>query len=298
MNEIVIKENINIEDMIYKIRGKQVMLDFDLAKLYQCTNGTKDINKAVKRNINKFPNDFYFQLTISECEQVSRFQNGTLKNQRGYNIKYLYHAFTEQGVAMLASVLKTNVAETVSINIMRAFVAMHKYISNEYIEQRYMQNMLIKHDNDIKLLQESFEKFEEKQSVNEIYFHGKIYDAYSRIVDILNSAKREIIIIDGYSDKTTLDIISNSKVQTILITKKKSNLKLIDINKYHKQYHNLKIIYNETFHDRYIIIDNKTFYHLGASINYAGSKTFGVNILADTSVKKALISDIKKIING
>ena len=295
MNEIMIKENINIEDMIYEIRGKQVMLDSDLAKLYRVE--TKRINEAVRNNPLKFPERFSWKLTDEESklflveifDQKTETRGGKYKNPR---------VFTEQGVAMLATILKSDIAVKVSIRIMDAFVAMHKYISNEYIEQRYMQNMLIKHDNDIKLLQESFEKLEEKQSVNEIYFHGKIYDAYSRIVDILKSAKKEVIIIDGYSDKTTLDIISNSKVKTILITKKKANLKQIDIDKYHKQYHNLKIIYNETFHDRYIIIDNKTFYHLGASINYAGSKTFGVNILADTSVKKALISDIKKIING
>lgn len=297
MNEIMIKENINIEDMIYEIRGKQVMLDSDLAMLYCCKNGTKEINQAVTRNKEKFPERFSWVLDDNE-ENIFWSQFVTKKiEKRGGRYKNP-RVFTEQGVAMLATILKSDIAVKVSIRIMDAFVAMHKYISNEYIEQKYMQNMLIKHDNDIKLLQESFEKLEEKQSVNEIYFHGKIYDAYSRIVDILKSAKKEVIIVDGYSDKTTLDIISNSKVKTILITKKKSNLKQIDINKYHKQYHNLKIIYNETFHDRYIIIDNKTFYHLGASINYAGSKTFGVNILADTSVKKALISDIKKIING
>ncbi len=172
MNSIIINEELNIEDMIYKVRGKQVMLDFDLAKLYKCANGTKDINKAVKRNINRFPEDFYFKLTLSECEELSRFQNGTLKVQRGYNIKYLYHAFTEQGVAMLASVLKTSVAETVSVDIMRAFVNMKKYISNSYLEQTYMKNMLLKHDNDIKLLQESFKKFDEKKITNEIYFNG------------------------------------------------------------------------------------------------------------------------------
>ena len=298
MNEIIAKENVNIEDMIYEIRGKQVMLDFDLARLYQCTNGTKDINKAVKRNINKFPDDFYFQLTVSECEQVSRFQNGTLKNQRGYNIKYLYHAFTEQGVAMLASVLKTNVAERISIDIMRAFVAMHKYISNEYLEQRYMQNMLIRHDNDIKLLQESFKKFEEKKTTNEIYFNGQIYDAYSKIIDILNTAKKEIIIIDGYTDKSLLDIIRKIKTNVIIITKNKTKITKLDLEKYNKQYHNLKIIYNETLHDRYFIIDKNTIYHLGASINYAGSRTFSINLLEDKLVKDALIKNILKIING
>ena len=159
-----------------------------------------------------------------------------------------------------------------------------------------MKNMLIKHDNDIKLLQESFKRFEEKKNVNEIYFNGQIYDAYSKIVDILNNSKNRIIIIDGYSDKTTLDIIRNVKTDVILITKSKSNIKKIDLKKYQKQYNNLKLIYDDTFHDRYIIIDNDIVYHLGTSINFAGSRTFSINILEDTLIKKALINKINNII--
>src|SRR5574344_1956427 len=121
--------------MIYEIRGVQVMLDSDLARLYGCTNGTKDINKAVKRNPSRFPNDFYFQLQMNECP---RFQSGTLRTQKGKNIKYLPHAFTQQGIAMLSSVLHTEIAEKVSINIMRSFVSMRKYISSSLIEQRYI----------------------------------------------------------------------------------------------------------------------------------------------------------------
>lgn len=293
MNEIITNEELNIEDMIYEIRGKHVMLDSDLGMLYKCANGTKTINQAVSRHKDRFPNDFYFQLTITEYKNLwSQF--GTAKSKMVRSIPY---AFTEQGVAMLATVLRTEVAAKVSINIMRAFVAMHKYISNNLIEQRYMQNMLLKHDNDIKLLQESFKKFEEKKIINEIYFSGQIYDAYSKIIDILKTAQKTIIVIDGYCDKTTLDIIKNTNVKTFLITKRKTNLKTIDINKYNKQYHNLKIIYNETFHDRYIIIDKNIVYHCGASINYAGSRTFSINILEDNIVKHDLIDNITKLIN-
>ena len=296
MEEVMIKETIDIEHIIYEIRGKQVMLDSDLAKLYQVE--TKRINEAVRRNPAKFPERFCFKLTLEECNFL-RSQFATLNkydNSRGRNIKYIPYAFTEQGVAMLATILKSKTAVETSIRIMDAFVSMHKYIAYEYLEQRNMQNMLIKHDNDIRLLQASFRKFEDKQKVNEIYFHGKIYDAYSRIVDILKSAKKEIIIVDGYSDKTVLDIISNTEIKTILITKKNTNLKLVDLNKYYKQYHNLKIYYDETFHDRYIIIDKEIIYHLGASINYAGSKTFSINILSDISVKQTLLKEIDKII--
>ena len=297
MNSVIKNEDLNIEDMIYEVRGKHIMLDSDLAKLYECANGTKDINKAVKRNIERFPDDFYFQLTKEEYYNILRFQFGTLELEQGKYSKYLPYAFTEQGVSMLSSVLRTSVAANVSVNIMRAFVVMKKYISNNYLEQTYMKNMLLKHDNDIKLLQESFKKFDEKKIVNEIYFNGQIYDAYSKIINILRTAKEQIIIIDGYTDKTTLDIIRNTNVKTILITKRKTNLNATDINKYNKQYHNLKIIYNETFHDRYIIIDNNIVYHCGASINHAGSRTFSINILEDNIVKHDLINNINKLIN-
>ena len=134
MNELVIKD-INVEDMIYEIRGKHVMLDSDLAKLYQYKNGTKTINLAVKRHINRFPKRFMFQMTLEECRIISRFQFETLKG-KGHNIKYLPYAFTEEGVAMLSSILRTVVAEEVSISIMRAFVTMKKYISSNLLEQK------------------------------------------------------------------------------------------------------------------------------------------------------------------
>lgn len=185
------------------------MLDSDLAKLYGCSNGTKDINKAINRNKEKFPEDFYFQLTKEEYYKIPRFHFGTLELKQGKYSKYLPHVFTEQGVAMLSSVLKTSIAAKVSIDIIRAFVTMRKYISNNLIEQQYINKLVLEHDNDIKLLQESFDKLEEKKLKNEIYFNGQIYDAYSKIIDMLNKGKKEVIIIDSYADKKVLDIISN-----------------------------------------------------------------------------------------
>ena len=130
MNEIIEKEN--IEDLIYEIRGKQVMLDSDLARLYNCVNGTKTINQAVNRHLDRFPNDFYFQLNEDEYNSL-RSQTGTLKNKRGAHKKYLPYVFTEQGVAMLATILRTKIASQISISIMRAFVKMRHYIgNNEY----------------------------------------------------------------------------------------------------------------------------------------------------------------------
>ncbi len=158
MNNLVVKEN-EITNKIYNIRGVQVMLDSDLAKLYGCTNGTKDINKAVKRNIDKFPEDFYFQLTENEYNYL-RSQIVTANRNMSRTLPYV---FTEQGVAMLATVLKTEVASKVSVAIMKAFVIMHKYISNDLIEQKHINNMVIQHDEDIKELKESFDSFKENK---------------------------------------------------------------------------------------------------------------------------------------
>ena len=142
MDEIIEKEEIKVEKMIYEIRGKQVMLDRDLAKLYECANGTKTINLAVKRHIKRFPERFMFQLTQTEYYEILRSQSGTLELEQGQYSKYLPYVFTEQGVAMLATVLKTSVAEEVSIKIMDAFVAMRHFISSDLIEQKYINKNL------------------------------------------------------------------------------------------------------------------------------------------------------------
>lgn len=201
-----------------------------------------------------------------------------------------------QGVAMLATVLKTSIASQMSVSIMRAFVTMRKFISTNLIEQRYMNNQVLKNTEDIKLLQESFQKFEEKRKNNEIYFNGQIFDAYSKIHEILKTAKKKIIVIDGYADNTILDIIKRLSVEVVIITKKDNLLTKQDITKYNKQYHNLKVIYDNTFHDRYFIIDNKIVYHCGASINRIGYKTFSINLISDEEVCNSLISKANKII--
>ena len=290
MNEIV--EELKIEKMIYEVRGKQVMLDSDLAKLYQCSNGTKEINQAVKNNLEKFPERFSWKLTNEESKGflVKNFDQKI--ERRGGRYKEP-RVFTEQGVAMLATILKSKIATEVSIRIMDAFVAMRKYIGNNLIEQRYINHLVIEHEDKIKLLENSFEKLETKK--NEIYFNGQIYDAYSKILDILSEAKEEIIIIDGYADKSVLDMIRNTEVKVILIIKNCGNLKEQDILKYQEQYNNLHLIYDTSFHDRYIILDKKIFYHCGASLNHAGSKTFSINTLEDEMVKKSLLEKFAKI---
>ena len=288
-----IEEKIDVENLIYEIRGKQVMLDSDLSKLYQCKNGTKEVNQAVKNNIEKFPDRFSFLITNEEYENLRSkilTSNNNIKKHGGrrYNIR----VFTEQGVAMLATILKSDVATKVSIAIMDAFVKMRSYISNNSIEQRYINNQVMKNTEDIKILKETFDKF--KPNINQIYFNGQIYDAYSKIVDIISSAEKEIILIDNYADKSVLDIISKINKDVLLITKDNNLLKDIDINKYNKQYRNLKIIYDNTFHDRYIILDNKEVYHCGASINHAGCKTFSINKIEDQIIIDLLVNNIKK----
>ena len=295
MNELTVNE-IKIENMIYEIRDKQVMLDSDLARLYQVE--TKRINEAVKRNPEKFPERFCFMLDDYECAILrSQFATSNEKQTRGGR-RYNMMVFTEQGVAMLATILKSNIATKVSIRIMDAFVAMRHYIGNNEYRLSNVEAKVLEHDNDIKLLQESFQKFEEKKVINEIYFNGQIYDAYSKIIDIFKEAREELIIIDGYSDKTVLDMIKELTCKIILITKKNSNLKGLDIEKYNTQYHNLNIIYNDTFHDRYFIIDKEIIYHSGTSINHAGSRTFSVNILEDELVKETLLNKIEEITDG
>ena len=295
MNEIIEKDK--VENLIYEIRGKQVMLDSDLANLYECANGTKDINKAVKRNIERFPDDFYFQLTQEEYENL-KFQNGTSKLIKHGGVRKIPYVFTEQGVAMLSSVLKTKIAAEVSVRIMRAFVKMRHYINNNENRLSNIEMKVIEHDKNIRLLQESFDKLSEKRKKSEIYFKGQIYDAYSKIIDIFNQTKQELIIIDTYADKKLLDIIKELNFNVIIITKKNNLLSKGSIEKYNEQYNNLKVIYDNTFHDRYFIIDNQKVYHCGTSINRIGHKTFSINSIEDKEVIYPLINKIKKLIQN
>ena len=296
MNELITKKDLKIEDMIYEIRGKQVMLDSDLALLYNCKNGTKTINLAVKRHINRFPERFMFQLTEAESKSIwfqIETKYGKIETRGGkYNKPFV---FTEQGVAMLSAVLRTNVAEEVSLKIMDAFVAMKHYIGNNELRLSNVETKILEHDNRIKLLQESFKKFEEKKKITDIYFHGQIFDAYSIILNIFKSTKKELIIVDSYADNTVLDIIKRLKVNVIIISTDKLLTKQ-EISKYSKQYSNLKVIFNNTFHDRYFILDKKEVYHCGASINRIGYKTFSITLIGDEKVSNSIIKNVEEII--
>ena len=284
--------SINIKSKIYVIRGKQVMLDSDLAILYKCSNGTKAINQAVSRNRDRFPPDFYFQLSKEEHKNLkSQIVTSSCDKEHG-GVRKMPYVFTEQGVAMLASVLRTKIAADVSIGIMRAFVEMRKYISNNLFD---ISKALTNLDDRVKVLEDAFVK----SDGTGIYYEGSIYDAYSAIIDIFKKAKKSLIIIDNYVDKDTLDIIAKfNEIKVSIITNKDTSyIKNIDIDKYNKEYSNLNIFYNKSFHDRFFIIDKKDVYHCGTSINRIGLKTFAINKIIDEGINKTFIDNINNIIN-
>ena len=285
MNQVIEKEEIKIENLIYEIRGKQVMLDSDLARLYECKNGTKVINQAVKRHINRFPERFMFQLTEEEYNLL-RSQVVTANNNMSRNLPYV---FTEQGVAMLSAVLRTPVAEEVSIKIMDAFVQMKKLIYNNILDRSYIDNMVIKHDKDIKLLQESLNKMNKEKEYDGIFFKGQVYDSYSLLMKILNKAKKKITIIDNYIDKNLLDILREINKDILIITNKYNNQ---DYTKYQSQYNNITLKINNNIHDRFIIIDNKELYHVGASLKDLGKKCFAINKIDSDKWLKEIIKEV------
>ena len=288
MNKIVVSDNIKIENMIYEIRGKKFMLDSDLAKLYNVE--TKRINEAVRNNIEKFPERYCFKLSDNESnnllvenfDQKIEKRGGKYKNPR---------VFTEQGVYMLATILKSKEATKITIAIMDTFVVMKSIINTSLIEQKYFNELTIKNTEDIKLLQESFNKLNTKESNNHIFYEGQIYDSYSLLIDILSKAKKEIIIIDNYAGKKLFDIIKNINVKVKIYTE---NIDNISKEKYEKQYNNIEIINTNTFHDRFIIIDNKTLYHSGASFKDLGKKCFAITKMEDDNILKELLDKLKK----
>ncbi len=286
MNKIVVSDNIKIENMIYEIRGKNVMLDSDLAMLFGYE--TKQLNRQVLRNINRFPENYCFQITDTEYISL-RCQNGTLKNGRGEHRKYLPYVFTEYGITMLAGILKSELAIKMSLRIVDIFITMKNYINTSLIEQKYFNELTIKNTEDIKLLQESFDKLNTKESNNHIFYEGQIYDAYSLLIDILSKAKKEIIIIDNYAGKKLFDIIKNINVKVKIYTE---NIDNISKEKYEKQYNNLEIINTNIFHDRFIIIDNKVLYHSGASFKDLGKKCFAITKMEDNNILKELLNKI------
>ena len=287
MNEIIKKEEITVENMIHEIRGKQVMLDRDVAMLFGYE--TKYLNRQVQRNINRFPDNYCFQLTEEENKNL-RCQFVTSSSNTNYGgRRYTPYVFTEYGITMLAGILKSDTAVEMSLKIVNTFIAMRKYINNNLIEQKYINKLVIKDHERINLLEESFNKLEEKTKRNSIFFEGQIYDAYSLIIDILNTSNKEIIIIDNYAGKELLDILKDINKDITIISK---NINNELEKKYLSQYQNIKFIHKDSFHDRFIIIDKQILYHCGSSFKDLGKKCFAISKIEDIQILNNLIKEI------
>ncbi|MEE1240846.1 MAG: ORF6N domain-containing protein [Bacteroidaceae bacterium] len=269
-----------IESLIKVIRGQQVMLDRDLATLYGVE--VKRLNEQVKRNIKRFPKDFMFQLTKEEC---LRSQFATLNEGRGQHLKYMPYVFTENGVAMLSSVLRSDTAIEVNIRIMRAFTSMRHFLQNnaevfqrlstlEY-HQLEMQQHFQESD---KRIEEVFRRLDEGNAKPKqgVFYNGQIYDAYNFVSDLIKSAKKRIILIDNYVDETVLTLLDKREdgVSAFIYTQQINRLFQLDIDRHNAQYPPINV---ETFrlsHDRFLCIDDDV-YHIGASIKDLGKKWFG-----------------------
>ena len=288
MNEMAEKDVIDIENMIYEIDEKEVMLDSDLAKLYNCKNGTKEINQAVKNNPDKFPSRYSFILSNQEKENLrSKFLTTNIGNMSRSNPR----VFTEQGVYMLATILKSKTATEVSIRIMDTFVKMRHYINyNKNILPRRFLLLEEKVDNNTRKIDELFDKFNPQEITKDsIFFKGDIYDAYSVLLEIFNVAKDEIIIIDNYIGKVLLDELRSINKKIIVISSNiNDNLK----QKYLKQYNNITFINNDSYHDRFIIIDRKIVFHCGASFKDLGKRCFGIHEIENKNEIENLLKDV------
>lgn len=270
-SSIVPKE---IRNLIYTIRGKQVMLDSDLASLYQVE--TKNLNKAVKRNIERFPASFCFQLTEKEVENL-RFQFGTSSLNYGGR-RYLPYVFTEQGVAMASAILRSDIAVKMSVHIMEAFVEMRRMlISNASLFHR-LDNIELKQLEADQKFEEIFKALESDKLHSEkgIFYNGQVFDAYAFVSDIIRKAGSSIILLDNYVDDTVLTLLGkrNNNVTATILTKSISNQLRLDLQRYNSQYPLIDIEIFSDAHDRFLIIDNTELYHIGASLKDLGKKWF------------------------
>lgn len=276
-----------IENMIYEVRGVQVMLDSDIAKLYQVE--TKRINEAVKNNLDKLPERFSFIINDIEKNNLwSKISTANISKMSRSNPR----VFTEQGLYMLATILKSKTATQVSIAIMDTFVKMRHYIN---YNKNFLPNSFLlleeKVDNNTKRIDELFDKFDYKDIVkNYLFFEGELYDAYSVLLDVLNKANEEIIIIDNYAGKELLDILKKINCKIIIVSK---NIDEILKKKYESQYDNITFINNNSFHDRFIIIDRNELFSCGASFKDLGKKCFAINEFNDG----IYLNEIIKILN-
>ena len=281
--EVISLEAGDIKRRIFTIRGRQVMLDSDLAELYRIQ--TKIFNQSVNRNIERFPERFRFQLTKEEFTSL-RSQIVTSKGRGGR--RYMPFVFTEQGIAMLSAVLKSDIAVKVSISIMDAFVEMRHFIANnaalfERISKVELKQLEYQKKTDERLDQ-IFECIGDQKETNQkLFFDGQIYDAFSLLIELIQKADQEIILVDGYVDVSTLNVLAKKKsgVSVTIYTFKKTKLTAQDVAAFNAQYPQLDVKYTNVFHDRFLILDRKTVYHIGASLKDAGKKCFGITLMKD-----------------
>lgn len=293
MNNNAIINRKDIESLIYTVRDKQVMLDSDLATLYQVE--TKNLNKAVKRNIERFPQSFCFQLTEKEAENL-RFQIGTSSLNYGGR-RYLPYVFCEQGVAMLSAILRSEIAVTVSIEIMNAFVEMRKLLIGNAALFSRMDKVELKQIEADGKFEEIFKALESGKLHSEkgIFYDGQIFDAYVFVADIIRSAQRSIVLIDNYVDDTVLTLLGKrgQTVSATIYTKSISNQLQLDVQRYNSQYPPISIHTFVHAHDRFLIIDGTELYHIGASLKDLGKKWFAFSKMnAETSKMLSFLNAI------
>ena len=282
---------VTIKNLIYVIRGQQVMLDSDLAMLYQVE--TKVFNQAVKRNIERFPEKFRFRLTKEEYDSL-RSQIVTSNGKGGR--RYMPYVFTEQGIAMLSAVLRSDIAIQVSIKIMDTFVEMRRFLASNALMFDRINEMEVKQLAFQKSTEEKFDKIfhyisEHEESSQKIFFDGQIYDAFSLLVDLVSRAEKKLVLVDNYVDVGTLNILAKKKsdVEVIVYTVRRTRLSEADVNNFNQQYPTLEVKYTGVFHDRFLIIDDTCAYHIGASIKDAGKKCFGISLIEDARIVKDIL---------
>jgi len=296
-NVSLILSNENIRSLIYFIRNKQVMLDNDLAKLYQVETGA--LNRAVKRNISRFPEEFCFQLTNEEYNILKcQFGISKLTNGSGGR-RTIPYAFTEQGIAMLSAVLRSDIAITVSINIMKAFVEIRHFISNNALLFEKISTVELKQLEYQKKTDHKLDIVFDHISANEdnnqkIFFNGQIYDAFSFIIELIEKASNDIKLIDNYVDIDTLNILRRKLpgVTATIYTYSNTKLSNTDINNFNSQYPTLTIKHTQNFHDRFLIIDDTIVYHIGASLKDAGKKCFAISLMEDDNLAQNIVNKL------
>ena len=281
-SELLSLEADDIKRRIFTIRGKQVMMDSALAEYFGTTTG--NLNRAMKRNIKRFPDSFCFQLTKTDYYEILRCQTGILELEQGKYSKYLPYVYTEQGIAMLTSVLHTEWAITASISIMEAFVEMRHFIANNAALFDRISKVELKQLEADKKFDQIFECIgNQKETTQKLFFDGQIYDAFSLLIELIQKADQEIILVDGYVDVGTLNVLAKKKsgVAVTIYTFKKTKLTAQDVAAFNAQYPQLDVKYTNVFHDRFLILDRKTVYHIGASLKDAGKKCFGITLMKD-----------------